>query len=669
MLNIIPEPAKVVRRQGAFHFGAHLMIYAGRSQRRAVRRLIQFACDNLHVALKTKEIQNDDNILLIADRFEITPRPLFEKPESYTLDIGDAILICGADQAGVFYGVMTLIQMLEDSATLPKLRVEDQPAMGMRAEHWDLKGLMPKFSYLKKRIGELSKYKINTLLIEYEDKFSFERHPAIVSGIALSKRQVAEIVKIANENFIEVIPLVQSLGHAEYVLRHPAYSHVAESRLSCQQYCASSNATLALFRDFVEEIAAIHPSKYIHVGGDEAGHLGECVKCASLVRKKGRMGLYFDYICKICEYILSIGKTPMIWDDMLCRNFRVDLLKRLPAGTVVVPWLYGIGSEREIIFCGPNHSFPFSRRWLHKMYKPNIEMLSFFYNGLSDLANAGLSSCYEQIPQPVKRKIRKYVEIEGAPKYFNSAPSVSLIEEAGLNFVGAGAALASSDGRFLPNSEMRIANLKTWSKIVAKHGGLGVIATEWARSGTLTEPNSPFEVRWHAVLAMAEHSWTGGRTDDKLFDRKFCWRLFGLCDLQLTDALYFLRASGDRFAPLALNILENLNSSVKRNLQTYEALLNAAALLCLDIHFNQTWTRYFLPLFYKIKEGTLHESQKADMEKCLEEMHSKLHKHEQLARRILLKTMPKQEVEEYLKCIFIPKLQMNNYIKNLLNSN
>lgn len=664
--NLIPEPVKIIYKKGNFILRKKLKVYANKNQQKAVKRLTDFVMDNLDINLQTIETDMKDNVLIIAENpvsFSILSLTI---AEGYILNIDNEILIQGADPAGVFYGVVTLIQMLENSIKLPRLRIKDYPTMSIRAEHWDLKGVMPTLSYLKKRIYELSKYKINTLLIEYEDKFEFEKHPLIASPVALSKKQVKELVKTAQDNFIEIIPLVQSLGHAEYVLKHKGYSYVAETDKKCQQYCASKPESFNLFKEFIEEIFPLHPSKYIHVGADETRQLGECPKCAQIVRKKGKLGLYFRRIKEVCEYIVSIGKIPMIWDDMLCRNFRKDLLRKLPQETIIVPWLYDIRDEKESLFYGPENRAPFSIQWFKKMYKPDIEKLLFINHPPNVVINAGLDFCYEKMESAKKNLLKKYVEIKESPKYFNSTPAIPFIKEVGLNFIGAGAAQASDDGRFMPNSEKKIPNLKAWSKIVRKHNGLGLIATEWSRSGTLTPPNAPFETRWHTVLAMAEHSWTGGRTDDKSFDSKFNWRLFGLSDLRLTDALYFLRVSNERFAPVALNILENLKPEVKKNIQTYEAMLNAASLLCLNMHFNQTWECYFIPLFYKIDAKTLHKSQIADIKKCLKELEDEFKTKKQNTRKVLIKTMPLQEVEEYLKCIFTPKWQMCNFIKNLL---
>jgi glycosyl hydrolase family 20 len=653
MLKIIPEPREIKTSKGSFIFGNKLKFFADKKQSRTVKRLSAFLKSTYNFNLEFIESDLKGNVILIAEKFIKPKLSGLKKPESYILDISSKIIIEGADPAGVFYGAMTLLQMLEDNLTLPKVKIKDSPAMKMRAEHWDLKGMMPTFSYLKKRLLDLSKYKINTILAEYEDKFEFEKHPLIVSPIALSKKQVKTLIKTANDNFIDIIPLIQSLGHAEYVLKYKEYSYVAESSDNCQQYCATNPATFELVKEFLDEILPLHPSKYVHVGGDETRQLGECPKCAAVAKKEGTMGLYFRYIKMICDHVVSIGKIPMIWDDMLCRNFRKDLLQQLPAETIIVPWIYSIKDEREPIFQGPDHTIPFSNEWIQKVYKGgNQDILTLFHYYT---INRGEDAGFENISESGKKLFEKYLECKDYPKYFNATPAIPLIKDAGLNFVGAGAAQCSRDGKFMPHSEIRIANVKVWSKIVAKQKGMGLIATEWARSGTLDSPNAPFDSRWHTVLAMAEHSWTGGRTNDKQFDLKFNWRMFGLDDLRLTDALFFLRNPEDcRFSTLTVEIMSAIRKDVKRNMDVFDIFLNAANLIKLDVFHTNIWNQKYKNWLYKIKNNTLHKTMRSGLEhslKCLEQDIKKCRKN---TIKVLSKTLPKQEVNEYVECIFTP---------------
>jgi Glycosyl hydrolase family 20, catalytic domain/Glycosyl hydrolase family 20, domain 2 len=668
MLKIIPEPQKIKINKGFFLFGKKLKFFAGKEQLKTVKRLSSFLKNTYNLNLEFVESSFKNNMLIIGENFSEPEFYNLRKSESYTLDISSEIVIEGADQAGVFYGAMTLMQMLEDGLSLPKVCIKDAPAMKIRAEHWDLKGMMPTFSYLKKRLLDLSKYKINAILAEYEDKFELEKHPLIASPIALSKKQIKELQKIAKDNFIDIIPLVQSLGHAEYVLKHKEYSYVAESSDNCQQYCATNPATFELFKEFMDEIMPLHPSKYVHVGGDETRQLGECPKCAAVVKKEGKIGLYFKQIKKVCDYVVSIGKIPIIWDDMLCRNFRKDLLQQLPSETIIMPWSYGIKGERSPVFLGPDHTMSFSNKWLQKVYKDEtqdiLNILQYY------ILNGGEKASYENIPESNKKVFEKYLKCKDFPKYFNAVPAIPLVKDAGLNFLGAGAAQCSLDGKFMPDSDIRIANLKAWSKIIATQKGIGLVATEWARSGTLAEPNAPFDSRWHVVMAMAEHSWTGGKTDDKEFDLKFNWRMFGLNDLRLTNALFFLRNPNDsRFSNLAAGILKAVREDVKRNMYIFDVFLNTAGLIKLETFYTKLWNKQYKNWLYKLKNNTLHETMLSTLERSMNHLNNEAKACKKNTIKLLSKNMYKQEVKEYVECVFSPIEDFLKTVYKLIKKN
>ncbi len=134
MLNIIPEPVKTVCKKGNFVFGKNLRIFASQGQERAVKRLISFVRTNLKVNLQVEKINCLENTIIIAEKNGKFQEAGLKKEESYILDISDKITIQGADPAGVFYGVATLIQMLEDGIKIPRCRIEDSPAMTIRAQ-------------------------------------------------------------------------------------------------------------------------------------------------------------------------------------------------------------------------------------------------------------------------------------------------------------------------------------------------------------------------------------------------------------------------------------------------------------------------------------------------------------------------------------------------------
>jgi hypothetical protein len=265
-------------------------------------------------------------------------RRVFRKrTEAYSLVVApEGIELAAGDQAGIFYGLTTFLQLARDAKPIPCCRINDFPSLPIRGVHFDLKGAFPTVAYLEEAIRELAFYKINTILMEYEDKVLFERHPAVSHPAALAKEEWRKITRLADEHCIKIIPLQQSLGHVEYILRHKRYAGLAEHG-HIQQLCPSDPGSGKLVADLIDEILDIHPDcRLFHIGGDEAYHLGACPRCA----RKNREDLYLEWIATVASILREKEKTPVIWDDML-RHMRPEKRARLKGDVTLMYWQYG----------------------------------------------------------------------------------------------------------------------------------------------------------------------------------------------------------------------------------------------------------------------------------------------------------------------------------------
>ncbi len=661
MLNLIPEPENIQLLHGTFQLNSQFKIHASLSNFRAANKIIKFLREKHALDLPVVQCENERH-LFIAD-FE--PEMSGNVPSAgYELNITDIIRISAKTPEDIFHGTMTLLQLLEEKPQCPCLLINDSPALERRMIHWDFKGMMTNFEYLKTTIEKLAFYKINTILVEYEDKLQWPHHPNLADKhAALTPEQVRELHKLADDNFIELIPLVQCLGHAEYVLRHREYAGIAESTDNCQQYCPSNPATLELFKDFASQIMALHSSPYIHIGGDETRQLGECPKCKAKAEQTGLIDLYFEYILKICNYVVSQDRIPVVWDDMLCRNFRLDLLRKLPPQTVICCWSYGCFDSGLPWFSGPDHVRPFSEFWLEKNYgkwnerQAHNAMLKRFSGPLE----RGIQGTWEAQSDGFRKPLEKYLKTSGFPHYFNSFYSPELIRESGLEYWGAGSAHCSGDGDLSPNFTNSLANLKAWCDYLIVNGGNTVIATAWRRGGSLKPPNAPAATYWYAFLALAEWSWSGNRCDEAKFDRKFQQRFFSVADPALTSALALFSQDAEQFYPLIKRKLSGIGGKVEKNQLEFEALQTAADLgemkcavksnleFCYKyIYQLNSETRYPPPVILKQMQSRLKQAREA-----LEIIPA--------VRRHLHRYMVESEVEEYLNSIVTPlKLQIDS---------
>jgi len=242
-------------------------------------------------------------------------RELEIKPEGYLLEISNnRISITGKDEAGLFYGFMTLRQLMEDAADqevpLPVCRIRDYPLLSYRAIHLDMKHHLEKREYYFHLMDLLATYKINAVIAEMEDKIAYERQPVVGSTGALTIDEWVALSDYAMDRNIEISPLIQGLGHASFILKHDRYRALRDDPESDWAFNPLDPATYEvqfdLYRDALE---ATPHGRYLHVGGDEVHTTGRGSGMSSLE-------LQLIWLDKVARFAGENGRIPIFWDDM-----------------------------------------------------------------------------------------------------------------------------------------------------------------------------------------------------------------------------------------------------------------------------------------------------------------------------------------------------------------
>lgn len=257
------------------------------------------------------------------------------RAEGYLLSLrGDSLQLAANDAAGLFYGMQTLRQYLQLSQH-PALEITDWPELAMRSDYLDMRGIYPKFDNLLRYVAEMAQYKLNTLVIEYEDKLPRSRREFCHPTQALTVQQHARLLQRAHDHFVEVIPLQQTFGHLEYALKLPEYRHLREVPEAPGEMCPLRQGSFELAASLMEETARLHPqSRYIHLGCDEVWSLGQSPECQG----KSRSRIAIEFISRLAEKAVSLGKIPIVWHDMMeGTEEELDLINRQ---LVVAIWLY-----------------------------------------------------------------------------------------------------------------------------------------------------------------------------------------------------------------------------------------------------------------------------------------------------------------------------------------
>lgn len=222
--------------------------------------------------------------------------------------------------------------------------------------HLDLRIQVMPMPALKAFAKKLSDEGMNTLIMEWEGTYPFEKHPLIPNRYAYTKAEIVDFIKYCNGLGIDVIPLQQSFGHVEYILRNEKYKELREDQKDYSQVCPlQTTQDSLLFSDLYKELASTHTSKYIHIGGDETYLLGHDDRCRKKVAEVGKSRLYIDYIRMLCNIVIKMGKRPVMWADIALKY--PEAIKLLPKETILVDWNYGwdmnnFGEHKKLVESG-----------------------------------------------------------------------------------------------------------------------------------------------------------------------------------------------------------------------------------------------------------------------------------------------------------------------------
>jgi len=211
----------------------------------------------------------------------------------------------------------------------------------MHLLHLDFKGAAPSARRVADYLAYFRDCGFEGVVFEFDCRLPWRAWPQ--AGRPLyTMDEAAAIVSRCRQLGMEAIPLVQTLGHLEWVLTDPAYAALREAG-SLAEACPANPEVGERLRAWIDEALALfdHPNR-IHLGADEAYVMGECPQCRARAEASplGRTGLYLDHVGSLCRHAAARGARPMIWGDMLKPVANSDAYAVFPKGTVVFNWSY-----------------------------------------------------------------------------------------------------------------------------------------------------------------------------------------------------------------------------------------------------------------------------------------------------------------------------------------
>ena len=353
--SVIPVPLKMEQGTGSFLLSEKTKLYTNLQGGEA--ELWENYLKALPVQLKEARMKDRKQMLFLL----ITPKtPQLPSPESYTLSVtSQRIEIRATSGAGLFYGMQTLLQLMQPASTgsysVPSVEIEDTPRFAYRGLMLDVSRHFSTKEFIKKQIDALAYYKINRLHLHLTDaagwRLEIKKYPLLTdfaawrtdptwkkwwnggrkylrydepgaSGGYYTQDDIREILEYARQHYITVIPEIEMPSHSEEVL-------AAYPQLSCSgepyknsDFCVGNEETFTFLENVLTEVMELFPSEYIHVGGDEAGKSAwkTCPKCQKRMKDEHLANvdeLQSYLIHRIEKFLNNHGRRLLGWDEIL----------------------------------------------------------------------------------------------------------------------------------------------------------------------------------------------------------------------------------------------------------------------------------------------------------------------------------------------------------------
>lgn len=214
--------------------------------------------------------------------------------------------------------------------------------------HMDLNTIQMRRSLVSTLLKEVAASGYTHVLWEVEDKVRWDACPEAAHREAFSKAEFRTILAEAKALGLRNIPLLQTFGHAEYILRLEKYRPLRELDGSTDCYCVSKPGTRELLRKLVAEYLEMFGGKemgYFHLGGDECYDFCKCPVCA----KRNAMELYAEHLNALAGPIRALGIRPCVWNDMLVKPQWEKDIDAIPKDFVIFHWDYYHGNRNNPI--------------------------------------------------------------------------------------------------------------------------------------------------------------------------------------------------------------------------------------------------------------------------------------------------------------------------------
>ncbi|MEQ7801573.1 family 20 glycosylhydrolase [Pedobacter sp. ASV1-7] len=473
-MGIIPAPVSIKKNSGTFKLDKTVVLVSNDIKNAKSADLL-----NAFIVTKAGFSFREVKSTTASDRSIVLNSAGAEKlpDEGYSIHVSSKSITVTGKGAGLFYGVQSLIQMMPEKRNneilIGAAEINDYPRFKYRGLHLDVSRHMYPVSFIKKYIDLMSTYKLNNFHWHLTDdqgwRIEIKKYPKLTSigssrnGTIIghhpgvnntnevykgfyTQNEAKEVVAYAASRFINVIPEIEMPGHASaaiaaypelscfpkrdtYVADNTPWAGSRKGKYVQQTFgvfddvFVPSENTFKFLQDVLDEVIAIFPSKYIHIGGDESPkeYWKESEFCQKLIKQLGLKDeheLQSYFIQRMEKHVNLKGRRIIGWDEILEGG--------LAPNATVMSWR---GTEGGIAAAKQNHDV---------IMTPGGPVGLYFDHAQSDskdeptniggMAPYSLAYNYEPIPKELTADQQKYIIGVQANLWSEYLPTSSKVE-------------------------------------------------------------------------------------------------------------------------------------------------------------------------------------------------------------------------------------------------
>ncbi len=266
--------------------------------------------------------------------------------EEYYIEVDNEVKLYASSYEGATYGIASLLQLIDADCTLSKVCIDDYPDKDYRGLMVDVARKWHPFWTLLHYIDLCFMLKIKYLHIHFADDQRYTLPSSVLpnlpdEGKSYTKQDIEMLCKYAKKREVILIPEIEMPGHVKIL--NKKYPEIFSNEMDAENYnktitengdtidgnsilCAGSEKTFSAVKQLLEEVMYLFPdSPYIHLGGDEANYhtWDSCKICQQYIKKhklKDSKELYAEFVKRTTDYVLSRGRTPIVWEGFSDEN-------------------------------------------------------------------------------------------------------------------------------------------------------------------------------------------------------------------------------------------------------------------------------------------------------------------------------------------------------------